>query len=243
MFFSNSEEVLPNVIQAIDKALTDQAAPYAAFDADGTLWATDSGDIFYEYIIQNKLVPLPKDPWAYYLDKKSKDPKSAYLWLAQIFEGIDIEQVRIWAKEAFKTAAPLPTFYEQKAIIDHLHAQKVQVYIVTASIKWAVEPYAHLYNIPSENVVGVETKLEQGKVTTIQNGPVTYRKGKVDGFFEKTKQQPFFVSGNTFGDLDLLKSSTHIRLAIQSAKKEKKIYSSEQELLKVAKENGWFYLE
>ncbi len=243
MYFKNSNKVLPKIINSINSVVKDISNPVAAFDADGTLWATDAGDIFYQYLIDQKCIDLPEEPWPFYLNKKASNPKSAYLWLAQIFKGVEIDQVRKWAQEAFDASQPTPIFEEQKEIINVLHNLNVSVYIVTASVKWAVEPYSKLYNIPSENVIGVETKVKNNKVTDIQNGPITYREGKVDGLKSKETSLPFFIAGNTFGDLDLLKSSTHIRMTLQSAKPSEEIYKSELELFEYANKNGWFSLQ
>ncbi|MBT4762788.1 MAG: haloacid dehalogenase-like hydrolase [Bdellovibrionaceae bacterium] len=242
MPFKNSEDTVSKILKQIDTALDQGANKFAAFDADGTLWSADAGDIFYEYIIKNKLVSLPESPWESFLKMKKESPVIAYLWLAQIFNGLPLTQVQDWAQKAFEEASPYPTFSQQKQIIDHLHKNNVQVFIVTASIKWAVEPCANLYNIPKANVIGVETLVTDGIVTNEQYGPVTFREGKVDGLQFKTQQKPFFVSGNTFGDLELLKHSSHIRLAMHSATRDERVFPSEIELLEYAKKEGWFYL-
>ena len=114
----------------------------AAFDADGTLWDTDLGELLFGYQVDNQLVPLPEDPWGHYnWMKEHVSHPAAYLWLAQINKGVPLAKVREWA-EAGVAAKPLPIFDEQMRILEKLKALEVEIYIVTASITWAVEPGA-----------------------------------------------------------------------------------------------------
>ncbi|MEM7646754.1 MAG: HAD family hydrolase [Pseudomonadota bacterium] len=230
--------------QAIDKALDGGANPIAAFDADGTLWTHDAGEGFFEYKNKNNLVELPEDPWSHYKNLKIEvSPDAAYLWLAQILKGKSLDEVREWSKSATGPLDQLPTFEAQKEIIDHLHSKGVEVYVVTASIKWAVEPGAAYYGIDYDHVIGITTKVIDGVMTEEQDGPVTYREGKVTGLLEKTGgKAPFFASGNSEGDLPLLESSTHLKLVMASApESEKSMHNVEQTMVTIAKQKGWHY--
>ncbi len=210
--------------------------PVAAFDADGTLWDTDLGENFFQYQIKHRLVSLPEDPWNYYvqLKKQNNDPRSAYLWLAQIAQGQKIETVRDWAQKAFETLKPYPIFDEQKKLIDLFLKNNVQVYIITASVKWAVEPGARALGLSDDNVIGVETAIANGLVTDKQLGTITYRQGKTDALLEKTKgQKPFFCCGNSEGDIELLEGSTRMALAVSAASRDDLLFKSESKLFQI----------
>ncbi len=121
-------------------ALKAGAAPVAAFDADGTLWKCDMGENFFQYKIDHKLVKFPADPWAHYEMLKKRSHPEAYLWLAQILEGKTLEQTRQWAQAAVDTfPGGAPVFVWMKELIGFLKSEGVEVYIVTASIKWSVD--------------------------------------------------------------------------------------------------------
>lgn len=231
------------LIVALDEAKAQKTRPVAVFDADGTLWDTDLGESFFQYQISEKLVPLPPDAFNFYLElkKKNNDPREAYLWLAQINNGVQLKQVRQWAEDSVKKNSPLPIFVEQKKVIELFLQNNVEVYIVTASIKWAVEPGALRLGLKESAVLGVETYLDdQDRVTIKQKGQITYKQGKLDRLLQVTNgRMPFFASGNTTGDISLLEAATKVALAVCAADKDSRLFSSEQELQQIAKEKNW----
>ena len=241
-------KVFPDIYwQNIETALKDlkalQRPIFAAFDADGTLWDTDLGENFFNFEIDHKLVELPSDPWRHYLDlkKENNDPRSAYLWLAQINKGRSVAEVRKWAQSAFEEIQPNPIFVEQQKLITLLKSYDVQIFIVTASIKWAVEPGARALGLSIDNVVGVETSIVVGFVTDNANYPITYRTGKVEALLKRTGQhKPFLCSGNTIGDFELLESATHFKLAVSAASRDDKLFKNENELFQKAQELNWW---
>ena len=105
-----------------------------------------------------------------------------------------------------------------------------------------MEPAAALYNIPQENVIGVKTKVENGLVTTEQEGPITYKEGKVKGLLEATGGKlPFYAAGNSHGDLPLLESATHLKMVLHSAPQHNVLYETEQKMIALAKERNWLH--
>jgi phosphoserine phosphatase len=238
--------------KAVDAALDDGAEPLAAFDADGTLWDMDMGESFFRYQIAQNLLPnLPdeakSDPWAYYADFHSRDPEHAFLWLAQINKGQTIEQVRQWSQAAFDAIKPVPVFEAMKDLVQHLQKRSVEIYIVTASIKWAVEPAAAFLGISRDNVIGVQTEVVDGVVTDRQAGVITWREGKVTGLLDVVaraggaSRRPLLCAGNTMGDLALLDCATHFRVVNAAAPVGHVNRESEQKLIEIAKKRAWFW--
>lgn len=217
-------------------------SPVAAFDADGTLWDTDLGENFFQYQIDQQKVPLPENPWEYYvqLKKKNNDPREAYLWLAQICKGLPLATVRSWATEAYRQLHPVPIFDEQLKLIQLFHQHKVQVYIVTASVSWAVEPGAHSLGVPASHVVGIETQVKNEVITDLGVFPITYKEGKREALLKHTSgKRPFFASGNTLGDLSLLESATEMALAVSAASRDDRLFKAERELFEEAEKRSW----
>lgn len=214
----------------------------AAFDADGTLWDTDLGEMLFGYQIEKKLVPLPADPWGHYEHLKvAESHPVAYLWLAQINKGIDLSTVRKWAEAAVKAQEPIPVFAEQWAILEKLKALDVEIYIVTASIKWAVEPGARRLGLHEDQVIGIETHVENGVVTDQQKGVITYREGKAEALLARTGGvKPYFSAGNTEGDKWLLEMATDLRLVMSASPEGTENGLTEAKMLKLAAERGWY---
>ena len=237
-----STEIWSAINTTLDEVLKVDSKPIAAFDADGTLWDIDLGETFFRYKIDNELVPLPENAWEHYEAMKAVDAPKAYLWLAQICQGKSLEQIHQWAREGVEQQSPLPLFLEQKKLIDLFISKGVQVYIITASIKWAVEPGAEILGLKKDNVLGVQTEIENGVISDRQKGLITYRQGKVDALLAQTGgKKPFFASGNTMGDYQLLQSATHMSLAVSAASRDDKLFKTETELRLKAEDHGWSF--
>ncbi len=231
------------LIHLIDQALHENGPErmIAAFDADGTLWRGDMGEAFFDFKIEKGLVTLPPDPRGHYSHlKEHVSLRAAYLWLAQILEGKTLDQVRIWAKECVAQLQPLPVFELQIKLIEHLQKRGVEIYVVTASVAWAVEPAVSLLGLAPENVIGIRTQVVNGKITADPQGPLTFKEGKVEGLLQATKnRKPFFVSGNSQGDLALLESATHLRLVVSSALPGEENYATERKMQDIARQRNW----
>jgi len=227
--------------KALDQELKINSRPVAAFDADGTLWNADLGEAFFKWQIQNSALPnLPPDPWDYYRqEKEADDPSPAYLWLAQINHGQSLQQVQTWAESAVKAQEPLPIFEDVQRLIEWLHNQKVEVYIVTASVKWAVEPGARRLGVDADHVLGVSTRIQDGMVQHQQDGLITYREGKAQALQQKTGRKAFLCCGNTMGDFALLESASQLRLAVGAAPTGHELFDTEERLRQEAQRRGW----
>jgi phosphoserine phosphatase len=212
----------------------------AAFDADGTLWDKDAGETFFDWQIKNSGLPLPKDPFAHYHRLKNPDPRTAYLWLAQISAGQNLDQVRAWAKTCFESHQPWPVFESARRLIELLKKERVEIYIVTASIKWAVEPAALALGIDFNHVLGITTEVRNNIISNVAVNPITWRQGKADALLARTKGvRPILACGNTLGDIALLNSATDIQLAVSTQNQSNELFEEELKLRQRASESGW----
>ncbi len=191
---------------------------YAAFDADGTLWDIDIGELFFHYQIQKCRLPnMPADPWRHYIDLKTVDRIKAYYWLAQINFGQTLSQVQSWSETALREYGPIPILKSSAGLVEFLRANGVEVFVVTASVKWAVEPAAALLGIDRSHVLGMATEVVGGVVSDRPVPPATYLQGKADALLLATGGvAPIFCAGNTVGDTALLNASSGVRLAVRT---------------------------
>jgi HAD superfamily phosphoserine phosphatase-like hydrolase len=226
--------------KCLEQELASTPNPVAAFDADGTLWDADLGENFFRWQIAHSGLKLPKNPWEHYRhEKESGDTRKAYLWLAQINAGHSISQVRTWAKQALGKPALFP---EMQKLIQELQAAKVEIFVITASVKWAVEPGAELYGIDQDHVLGIETEVnDENIVQSTQKGLITWREGKPAALLARTKgQKPFLCGGNTMGDFALLESASRLRLAVGAAPEDHELWATESKLRQEAAAKNWF---
>lgn len=234
--WSNIESVLRNA------ARTTQGPLIAAFDADGTLWDADAGETFFDWQIHNCGLPALRgiDAWARYRELKTPDPRVGYVWLAQISAGFPLSQVREWAARCFQSLPPWPVFESQRRLIALLRELNFEIFVVTASVKWAVEPVAALLGIDRDHVIGIETEVHDGVVTDIVKPPITWRDGKAVGLLARTGgARPILCAGNTYGDIALLSCATHVRLALSTQSEPGGLYDEETKLLTHASTANW----
>lgn len=238
-----SPELLRELTETLERAAKEATGPlYAAFDADGTLWDTDAGEAFFDYEIHHcGLEGLPKDPWQNYNDLKKVDPTVGYVWLAQINRGRRLDEVRTWAKQCVEKQLPFPVFESQRQLISVLRRFGYEIFVVTASIKWAVEPAAALLGIDYDHVLGITTVVENGIVTDVPVQPITWRQGKADALLAATEGvRPILCSGNTLGDIALLATATQIQLAVSTQKTPNSgLFEEERKLREEATARGW----
>lgn len=229
--------------ETIERVAKTSTGPlYAAFDADGTLWDTDAGEAFFDYQIEKcGLQGLPADPWQHYRELKTDDPAAGYVWLAQINKGRKLSQVRAWAKACIEEKTPYPIFESQRDLIRLLRKHRFEIFAVTASVKWAVEPAAALLGIDFDHVLGITTEVVDGVVTDRPVHPITWRQGKAEALLKTTHgAAPVLCSGNTLGDIALLGAASHIRLAVSTQSTPGTgLFEEEKKLRQEAKTRGW----
>lgn len=215
----------------------------AVFDADGTLWDTDIGESFFRFQIENKLSDyLTSDPWGYYEQLKDNGhQRTAYLWLAQICASHSLSAVRQQCLDHARSVPPAPVFKSMQWAIKRFMECGVDCFVVTASVKWPVEPFAMELGFAQDHVIGIETSTNSdGIVTMEQQGPISWREGKLEKFkLLAGGRNPDFAFGNTMGDSYLLEAAKYFKLAVSSVPKGHRIYHEEQELVKHAQLKNW----
>ncbi|MBK7860176.1 MAG: haloacid dehalogenase-like hydrolase [Archangiaceae bacterium] len=153
------------------------------FDADGTLWRGDVGD------------ELVRDLGHFdeYQRRVHADPIAGYTWAAEILFGLEEAEVlerctRLFARqEVFGFVRPL---------LQRLEG--AQVFIVSASPRWAVLPGAAALGIAPERVIAVDAPVSGGRIGRVRT-PIPCGEGKVH-HLETLGLEPVLAFGN--GDLD-----------------------------------------
>jgi phosphoserine phosphatase len=238
-----SQALIDQIIDSVKRAKKETSGPYfAAFDADGTLWSWDVGETFFEFQIERgQLEGLPKDPWEHYQNLKKTNPPWDCMWLAQINKGVEYSRLQKWVLECFEGLPKFEYFQFQKDLIAQLRALDVKIYVVTASVRWAVLPLVkEIYGVNEKNVLGIETQIRNGIITDDAVEPIVWGPGKAEALLRTTGgKRPVFSCGNSMLDLALLESASHASLAINSHPPGTPGFATENNLALEALKRGW----
>lgn len=239
-----SPELLNTIENSIEEIKARFQPPYiAAFDADGTLWSTDAGNLLYFYQVENNLLETPsKELEAKYHDfLRNGKNRDLCLWQAELNGHLDVNTVNHWIQKSQEDVIEKCVFRCQQNLIEKLQRSGFDVYIVSASFLPTIVPAAKtLFNIPPENVVAVTIDVENDVYQPQISGAFTSHEGKVQRLLETTGGvHPVFCVGNTMSDLPLLESSQHFRLAVRAVSHGHVNFNSEESLAKVAEEKNW----
>ncbi len=236
--------LLKQVKNELDPILKNTEKNYvAAFDADGTCWSSDVGRDFFTYEVESQKFNSDSVSWKQFNEiEKNQSIDEALWWVCQIHDGFLEQDVLTWAREALE-AYPPQIIEPVHEVIQYLNENNVEVYIVTASVKWAIQPAAHLISVDPTHILGVETQVIDGKITSIRKPPLTWDKGKPEALNKHTGGKPIiFAAGNSFADFPLLESSEGLKLAVHKSEVGTNLELSERRLQAKAKENNWLML-
>ena len=214
----------------------------AAFDADGTLWHGDIGEVFFrDQVVKGTAPRAPQEnAWdVYCADANGGDAVKAYGWLAQWNAGVREEDLNRWCNEFFLSQWQKRVFVPMQSLVKLLHDAGFECWVVSGSIKWIVAAGARHYGIPFERVIGTAVTVKDGVLTEKIDGVVPYQGGKTIMVDSVIKQRPLLAAGNTFWDKELVCTATELGLTIHSEHPGEPNYESERKLQDLARERNW----
>jgi phosphoserine phosphatase len=159
--------------------------------------------------------------------------EECYAFLAQVFAGRTEGELETWAAKVIDRALSEPgrtetlpsaggpplilrrgmeLRLEMRDLTQALVASGFDVYVVSASVEWAVRAMVPRYGLPREQAIGLRTAADgSGKLTTRVVPPIPYRAGKVLAIRTRIApggRVPVFAAGDSLGDLDMLDAAT-----------------------------------
>lgn len=193
---------------------------FAVFDMDNTSYRYDLEESLLPYLENKglitrdtmdpslKLIPF-KDTadhkeslFSYYYRLCEVDDMVCYPWVAQIFSGFTLKELKGYVDEMMASGKPVPvTYYDgdvvktmdvqppkvftgQAELFNKLMENGIEVYVMTAASEELVRMVAadpkYGYNVKAENVIGVSTLLKDRKTGELTTARKQIAAGKYD---------------------------------------------------------------
>lgn len=203
----------------------------AVFDADGTLWHDDVGDIFLTQGFSRSVFPKEAS-LAEYEKLHEQSPASAYELLVKWLDGKQESFIWETCHKILKDHSPKP-FDGQQALVKKLKEEGFEIWVISASPWWMVVAAAQeYYGVPPERVLAARTKVDaQGILLSNMLYNVPFRETKVTALQRFVCAQPHMVAGNSMGDWSLLHQSLWLSLVIHGQNPSEPYFDSEVKLL------------
>ena len=228
--------------RSVTSSLTPRAAAFidsvsclrpqlAVFDCDGTLWAGDSGEGFFDWELKRGVVSDEIARWARarYTDYKAGnvDEDTMCGEMVTMHRGLaetDLERV---AAEFFEQTFLGNIFPEMWTLVKRLQESGCDVWAVSSTNEWVVRAGMKHFGIPASRVLAAAAQIENGEITD-RLVRVPSGDGKRRAIQEVVGQVPDAAFGNSRWDAEMLALARHGFAVNPNA-----------DLKKTAEERGW----
>lgn len=179
----------------------------AAFDCDGTLWAGDAGETFFQWemkegIVTAKVAQAMRTRYAEYkAGKVSEDDMCGEM--VTMHEGISDAVMMQAASDFMGHAFPGRIFPEMQELVRRLHEQRCEIWAVSSSNEWVIRAGMKQFGIAEDRILAAQVEVSNGVATNrlvrVPSGP-----GKPKALREVAGKQIDAAFGNSRWDADML---------------------------------------
>ncbi len=204
------ENADPGLLAYFDRLVSKprDETPVAVFDADGTLWAPDSSDSLLSWVDARGLVDPPVGSSALRAHGDALVAvckRIGYAWAAMAMAGRTPDEVAQWAEASYVEYIAPHRFVAMEALLLGLMEAGWDVFVVSASPRWAVLPGTDRIGVPRDRVLAIEIEVADGRLTGIPRPGITQGPGKVTRIQRDIGRVPVFGAGNSVDDLPMLR--------------------------------------
>jgi phosphoserine phosphatase len=209
-FFPTTNEFLDSVLR-LDLRV-------AAFDCDGTLWAGDAGERFFDWELREPDV---------FPDRASRDVLSRF-WreryaaykrgevdettmcgeMVTLHKGVSELKLMDAATRFFDQFFVAQIFPEMRELIRRLQENGCEVWAVSSSNEWVIRAAMKHFGIPESRALAAKVEVEDGMATDrlirTPSGP-----GKPEALREVVKKEVDATFGNSRWDAEMLAMAKH----------------------------------
>ncbi len=164
---------------------------------------------------------------AYWSLCRQLDSAKCYPWQVRFYAGYDPDQIRRMAGDVMSKELARPLGSEQirtdpddktptitstgiriheeiRSLMNLLRKRGFSVWVVSAGPQWVVAGAANRFGMNRDQVIGMRTKLVDGKLTTEMEPPPTFKTGKVDAIKKFIGRKPVLVIGDSWSDAEMM---------------------------------------
>jgi phosphoserine phosphatase len=184
----------------------------AAFDCDGTLWSGDAGERFFDWEINQGIVPVQvgNAMRVRYLEYKagrvSEDEMCGEM--VTMHKGMTESVIMRAASNFMEHAFRGHIFPEMQELVGRLQENGCDVWAVSSSNEWVIRAGMKQFGIAEDHILATKVELENGAITDrlacIPSGP-----GKPKVLREVVKKEIDAAFGNSRWDADMLAMAKH----------------------------------
>jgi HAD superfamily phosphoserine phosphatase-like hydrolase len=203
----------------------------AVFDCDGTLWAGDAGERFFDWELNRGVLAPDIVRWAreryaeYKAGKVSEDDMCGEM--VTLHKGLKEAEVLRLSNEFFEEKFAQNIFPEIRQLIFELQNSGCDVWAVSSTNEWVIGEAMKHFGIPQEKILAASVEIENGIITDrlirVPSGI-----GKPKAILEVIGRPPDAAFGNSRWDVEMLQIA---RYAVA--------VNPNPDLEQVARQRGW----
>jgi phosphoserine phosphatase len=176
--------------------------------------------------------------------------------IVRLFTGFTPDEVRQVADDSFATQFSSPCsetpfgnhgiargaryIQESRQMIEELQHRGYEIWAVSGSNIWSVEPVFRQLGIPPARVIGIELDTESGLLVPRGIEPVPIREKKVDALQSRTNTRPLLVASDSRNDIPLLEYSADLKVFVNSRRKDWTVFF---DLGNITRDDSWIVVE
>jgi len=184
----------------------------AVFDCDGTLWAGDAGEGFFDWELQRGVVPADIVRWARprYADYKAGkvDEDTMCAEMVTMHRGLPEAKVQNAATEYFDQNFVGQIFPEMRALVRRLQESGSDVWAVSSTNLWVIRAGMKHCGIAEDKILAATAEIENGIVTD-RLVRVPTGDGKPKAIRDVIRKTPDAAFGNSRWDAEMLTIADH----------------------------------
>jgi HAD superfamily phosphoserine phosphatase-like hydrolase len=184
----------------------------AVFDCDGTLWAGDAGERFFDWELERGLVSPEavlriRARYADYKEARvSEDDMCGEM--VTLHRGLAESAVEAAAQAFFEKNFAVQIFPEMRELVQHLQQAGCDVWAVSSTNEWVIEAGMTHFGIPRNRILAAAVEVENGIVTE-RLIRVPSGEGKPKAIRDVIHRDPDVAFGNSRWDAAMLKIARH----------------------------------